>query len=94
MTYEEMKKEDYAYILYQQFLCNCIIHKQKPFRILQYDNDKNSQTLVVFKQSESGTISTRSLHASKTDMFFIRQWLSQSFPDCEFELVEIDSKDE
>jgi hypothetical protein len=91
MTYAELVKEDYSYILFQQFLCNCVLHKQTPFKAIQYDSDKNSQTLVVFKQSESGTISTRNLHANKVDMVFIRQWLSQSFPNCEFEELAVNS---
>jgi hypothetical protein len=92
MTYKELQKEDYSWLLYNNFLTSMVLHKQKPVKALQYDNDKKMQTIVIFKESPNGNITTKKLTATKPDMVFIRAWLAKSFPDLPFELINVDRK--
>jgi hypothetical protein len=94
MTFPELKKEDFCWLLYNSFLINLVLHKQIPVRAVQYDNDKKMQTIVIFKESPNGNITTKKLTATKPDMVFIRAWLAKSFPDLPFEIINniVDSK--
>jgi predicted N-acyltransferase len=88
MTHEELLKEDFAWVLYQNFLTNLVLHKQKPIRALQYDNNSKMQTIVIFKECQNGNMSAKKLTATKPDMVFVRSWLSKDFPELEFEICK------
>lgn len=86
MNFKEYQKEDYSWLLYHSVLVNMALHKQTPFRAIQYDVDKNTQCILLFKESR-GIVTTRKMTCTKADMVFIRAWLSEDFPDLEFQIV-------
>lgn len=88
MTFRQYQNEDYEFLLYNSFTINMALHKQKPVKAVQYDCDKKMQSIVVFRESPNGNISTKRLTAPKEAMMFIRSWLSHDFPELEFEIVE------
>lgn len=88
MTFKECETEEYEYLLYESFIIGLALHKQKPIKAVQYDCDKKTQCIVIFRESPNGNISTKRLTANKGAMVFIRTWLAQDFPSLEFEVVE------
>ena len=88
MTFKEYKSEEYEYLLYNSFTIGLALHRQKPIKAVQFDCDKKTQSIVIFRESPNGNISTKKLTATKEAMVFIRAWLAQDFPELEFETVD------
>lgn len=87
MTFKEYQKEEYCWLLYHSVLLNMALHKQIPFRAVQYDVDKNNQCILLFKEA-NGIVTTRKMTCTKADMAFVRAWLASDFPKLEFQIVE------
>ena len=87
MRFKDYQNEEYAWLLYHSVLINMALHKQMPFRAVQYDVDKNNQCILLFKEA-NGIVTTRKMTLTKADMVFVRTWLASDFPELEFQTVE------
>ena len=88
MTYKELKKEDYSFVIYSQFVATCVLYKRKPFRVLQYRTDSKTVTFIIFSETRSGSMVTRHVTLPEADGVFFRAWLASDFPEMEIELIE------
>lgn len=91
MKYSELLKEDYVFILYRQIIATLALYRRRPFRVVQYENDSKTITLILFSETKSGSIVTRHVSLSKPDAVFFRAWLAQDFPSLEIESIEGDA---
>lgn len=87
MSFKDYQKEEYSWLLYHSILLNMALHKQTPFRAVQYDVDKHNQCIILFKEA-NGIVTTRKMTCTKEDMVFVRAWLESDFPELEYQIVD------
>lgn len=89
ITVEQIKKLEYADLLYLKFVTNATFYKKKPVKayFVFSDNFNSTAKLVVFFAAASGNISTRCLCASQVDMLQIVERFEKDF-DIEVECHE------
>ena len=93
MTYKELEKEDYYWLIYHQIIITSILCKQKIVRLFEYSSSPDMQTMVFFKENEAGKITTKKLTCDAASMVFVRNWLSRDCPDAEYLNIDSDLKE-
>lgn len=90
--FQELQKEDYSFLLFNQFLYTTALNNRKPFKAIQFEIDDMHSALVIFSKTSKGTVTTKQFKLDKAEMFFFLQWLGDEFPAIEF--VRVDEDDE
>lgn len=88
MTYEELKKEEYSYRMYEYLKSFLAVHEQVPIKVIRIDNYKKSKILII-KQAQNGlkSITTRQYDIPLEDAPFFIGWLARDFSSVELEYI-------
>lgn len=89
MKFSQMLKEDFSFLLYNQIMYTNALYHRIPFKVIQYDSDKNTN-IILFSESRTGSTISRHITLSKEDAVFFRSWLASDFPNLEIETIEGD----
>ena len=88
MTYKQILRQSYEMITYNQFCYTCALYKRQPFKVLMYDSEKESTTLIIFSHTQSETVTTRQMKFAKDSAHMIVDWLKSDFPYIEVEIID------
>ena len=86
-TLKNLKNENYEYVKYIQLVSTLVVNHQNIEKITVVKN-KKSDTFILLIVNIRDEISTKRLVLDPAGGFFFRQWLSQDFPDVEFEVFD------
>ena len=89
MKYKEMLYKDYSEVLYPSFISTLVLHKQNPFKAIEFSNKPNIVTIQVYKRGPNGYVTTKKLVANKKQCNKIKGWLNDDFPN--LEIISIDN---
>lgn len=84
MTYSELIKEDNATRQYHYLISLLALYRQQPIKLYRFDNDKTS-TMILIKQAENGTISSRKIVLDRAETVFFCAFIANDFPNLPFE---------
>ena len=87
MNYSQILKLDYDELSYRQFLYTCALYKRIPFRVMLFESEKESGTLIVFSRTKSNTITTRHMKFNKVSAERIAERLEADFKGLSVETI-------
>lgn len=87
MTYKQALKLDYVELKYTQFITTCVDYSRIPFKILKYESEKESTTIIIFSHTLSETVTTKQMKLSKKDTKTMISKLKADFKDIQIDSV-------
>lgn len=88
MNYKDVLRLDYVELKYLQFITTCADFSRLPYKILKYESEKESTTIIVFSHTLSNTTTTKQMKLSKEDAEKLISKLKHDFKDIQIESVE------
>lgn len=86
-TFRILKNEPFESLKYYQLVSTLVANHQDIEKITVIKN-KKSDNFILLIADRRGEISTKRIVLDPAGGFFFRQWLSQDFPDVEFEVFD------
>lgn len=88
MDYKTVLKLEYVELKYLQFITTCADFSRIPYKILKFESEKESTTLIIFSHTLSNTTTTKQMKLSKNDAKTMISKLKHDFKDIDVQSVE------
>lgn len=86
-TFRILKNESYESLRYTQLVSTLVANHQNIEKITVVKN-KKTDTFILLIVNSRDEISTKRVVLDPAGGFFFRQWLSQDFPDSDYEEID------
>ena len=80
MNFQSLKNASHAEIVYTHFLSTVLLYHQTPFCASEYSNNPHTKTVIVYKRSPNGNITTKKLVDNNESIEKIKSHLLSDFP--------------
>ncbi|MBQ6733559.1 MAG: hypothetical protein IJR00_01345 [Lachnospiraceae bacterium] len=87
MTYRQIEKMKYDALCYNQFIMTCALYKRVPFKVVVFESEKDSATVLIFSRTQSETVTTRHMKFSKKNADDIIDRLQDDFTGLQVEYL-------
>ena len=94
MTFHQLLKEDYAFKAYELFKSQLAFYGKEPIKVVRVSNPNSVRFILILKYTlTKAVIKTKQFTISKVDAVFFASFVSNDFPNLDFEEIKTEIRE-